>query len=199
MAKKNANNNNKEPESHWGNVAAGIIPFDKDDCQVLLQHRSQSVNEPGTWGIIGGAVSKNASLYGHGEQFEGIGVGEDKIKDAAIDEFKEEAGFCKPVKKMAKVALFENKNKTFQYHTYAVEIDEKIDPPTLHDDPYKYWESEGYKWVELNDLVSMAKEQISGKKDHNLHPNFANTIVKPEVQAELFKFHDTCTKKKKRT
>lgn len=38
----------------WGNAGAGVILFAKDTGRVLLALRSPYVNEPNTWGTIGG-------------------------------------------------------------------------------------------------------------------------------------------------
>lgn len=45
-----------EDERFWGNRGAGILLIAKDTGRLLLVLRSQEVNEPGTWGIPGGAI-----------------------------------------------------------------------------------------------------------------------------------------------
>jgi len=189
----------------WGNVGAGILPLSKKTCRVLIQHRSNHVNEPGTWGIIGGAVSKVSTLYGIGEVFEEIGVPEEKIREGMMDEFREETDFRGKVTPVSKFNVFEafdwDGEKVFEYHSYVGTIDDEFTPPTNKDDPYKFWEAEDYKWVDVKALLDSAGdeekfERIIGKRGSRLHPKFKESLLEGNVRRKLMEARENCLVKK---
>lgn len=59
----------------WGDQGAGVLPLAKSTGRILLSLRSPYVNEPNTWGIVGGAIDKN-----------------ENPKTAALRELQEELG-----------------------------------------------------------------------------------------------------------
>lgn len=157
---------------YWGKVGAGLLVFDRETCKVLVQHRSADVNEPNTWGIVGGAVSANRPEYGIGEQFKDIGVPEEDIRRAAVEEFKEETGFDGDVKIVSKFYKFEAPG--FEYHSYVAFVNRKFDPKNT-------WESQGYEWMDIDDLLNCASKQC----DKDLHPAFAQTLRIDSVKQDL--------------
>ena len=44
----------------WGKQGAGCIILAKDTGRICLPHRSQYVEQPGTWGTWGGAIDKHS-------------------------------------------------------------------------------------------------------------------------------------------
>src|SRR5437763_1629871 len=60
---------------YWGKAGAGVLLLCKETGRFLFMHRSEQVNEPGTYGLIGGAIDAD----------------EDPA-EAAVREAEEEAG-----------------------------------------------------------------------------------------------------------
>lgn len=46
----------KAQQKYWGTEGAGLLFVCQEDNTCLLLKRSHSVQEPGTWGIAGGAI-----------------------------------------------------------------------------------------------------------------------------------------------
>ena len=48
-------------EGFWGDMAAGILVFAQETKKFLILKRANWVNEPGTWGLAGGASQPGES------------------------------------------------------------------------------------------------------------------------------------------
>ena len=107
---------------YWGREGAGIL-F-RTATRVLLLHRSSRVNEPGTWGVVGGRVEE----------------GED-LKVAAHREALEELG---RVPSYHIVDKFVFKDEGFQYTTFIAQVDESV-PENWK--PRLNWENVDWAWV----------------------------------------------------
>jgi 8-oxo-dGTP pyrophosphatase MutT (NUDIX family) len=118
---------NDESGKFWGSQGAGAVFFAEDTGRFLLQHRSPYVNEPNTWGVIGGAID----------------AGEDP-KEAMIREVKEETGYSGP---MEAELLYTFQSGKFRYHNFLVTVPHEFEPK-------HGWESQGHVWATLNDLPS---------------------------------------------
>jgi len=114
-----------DQEPFWGSAGAGCVPYAIDTRRICIQHRSQAVNEPGTWGTWGGAID-------HGES----------ALQAVKRELIEEAGYRGAVK-YTKLSVF--KKGTFTYTNYLATVTKEFTP--RHS-----WESQGHRWVTLDDL-----------------------------------------------
>ena len=165
---------------YWGNVASGLLVFNKKNCKVLLQHRSPYVYEPNTWGMIGGAVSERKKHIDIGERFSDLGVDEEHILTSAIDEFVEETGYKGEVTSIRKYHVFKSPDGKFEYHSYLGFVDDEFEPEGN-------WEAQGYKWVDLEKLFQCAKKDSDcvfigiGK----LHPQFKKTLSIEETKKLL--------------
>lgn len=110
-------------DKYWGDRGAGVI-FQFEN-QILLGLRSKDVNEPNTWGIIGGMIEDGESP-----------------KQAAKREVREEASVYGnyPLK-----LLYIYKDKSFSYYDFLVIVKEKFVPKPSY-------EMVKFKWFELNNL-----------------------------------------------
>lgn len=113
------------PDKFWGSQGAGAIFMAEDTGRILLQHRSSYVNEPNTWGVIGGAIDS----------------GEDP-KEAMEREVQEETGYHGPMKSES---LYTFKSGKFRYHNFLVTVPHEFEPK-------HGWESQGHVWTTLDDL-----------------------------------------------
>ena len=52
---------NSKGDKFWGNLGAGVLVYNKTTKKFLISMRSSEVNEPNTFGIIGGKVDEDAS------------------------------------------------------------------------------------------------------------------------------------------
>jgi len=116
-----------DPERFWGTAGAGCIPYALDTGRICIQHRSGHVNEPGTWGTWGGAVDPGESAL-----------------EAVKRELIEEAGYRGRVK-FTKLSVF--KKGTFTFTNFLAKVPQEFEP--RHS-----WESQGHRWVTLDDLPS---------------------------------------------
>lgn len=111
----------------WGRAGAGAIVVAADTGRILLPHRSMSVEQPGTWGVWGGAIDS----------------GEDPAL-AAKREVQEEAG-ASVVSEMVPLYVFSKGD--FRYHNFLAVVPREFSPRLN-------WETQGYEWVEFGDWPS---------------------------------------------
>ena len=109
---------------YWGERAAGVLPLALDTKKFLFALRSGFVQEPGTWGLFGGAIDKN----------------ETPVK-AALREFQEEAQYHGKILKTYPLATF--KDKAFRYYTFIVVLPTEFKPHLNH-------ETDKFIWVEYD-------------------------------------------------
>lgn len=137
----------------WGSRGAGILFIDGDlsdpETRAFLTHRSAFVDEPGTWGIPGGAVKKGQDVYA-----------------AALDETTEEIGskFPKPPepsksKKGAHAKVVREvvyREPGFEYTTFVVQIPKSkaAFKVTLN------WENDDADWFLIRGLTEDENELL---------------------------------------
>ena len=115
-------------DDYWGNAAAGILPLAKTTGRLLLNHRSAAVNEPRTWGVWGGKLE-----------------GQESFRRAAIREFTEEAQYGGSLDLNL---LHTYQDGEFEYRTFLGVVDREF-TPSLD------WESDGFRWVEVEEMEAM--------------------------------------------
>ena len=109
-------------EGYWGQAAAGCIFIAKDTGRILLAHRSDSVDQPDTWGTWGGKID-----------------GDESPKDAIQREVEEETG----IEEFFKIhPLWVYKDGNFKYYNFLV-ITQFEFTPRLN------WENDDFGWVEF--------------------------------------------------
>jgi 8-oxo-dGTP pyrophosphatase MutT (NUDIX family) len=114
-----------ETGKFWGSQGAGAVFLAEDTGRILIQHRSAYVNEPNTWGVIGGAID----------------AGEDP-QEAMRREVQEETGYHGPMR-VEKLYVFQSGK--FRYTNFLVTVPHEFSP-------HHGWESQGHVWTTLDDL-----------------------------------------------
>lgn len=109
----------------WGTAGAGGLFYALDTGRVLVQKRSQYVNEPNTWGVWGGKID-----------------GDENPKSALQRELKEETGYSGPYD-LKPVYTF--KEGAFRYYNFLILVPEEFKP--RHS-----WESSDHVWTEIDGL-----------------------------------------------
>lgn len=110
----------------WGNKGAGIIPYCPKTKRFLLALRSQYVNEPGTWGLLGGKIDNDENPL-----------------DAAKRELSEEINYHGKLD-IKFLKLFQSGN--FKFHNFLGIVEEEFSPTELD------WETEKVQWFALNEF-----------------------------------------------
>jgi len=117
-------------KTFWGAQGAGVLPIAEDTGRLLIAHRSTHVNEPGTYGVWGGAIDP----------------GEDP-KEAARRELSEEAAYRGRIK-LIPAHVYTSPGGDFKYHNFIGIVESEFDPRLD-------WETQGYKWVTYIELLDM--------------------------------------------
>lgn len=107
---------------YWGREGAGCIFLAKNTGRILLAHRGEDVEQPGTWGTWGGKIDQGESP-----------------KDAVVREVEEETGFSGNYKIHP---LYVFKDGHFRYHNFLVVVPFEFTPKLN-------WENDDSKWVEF--------------------------------------------------
>jgi ADP-ribose pyrophosphatase YjhB (NUDIX family) len=115
----------------WGRQGAGML-FTTGE-RILLLRRSRHVEEPGTWGIAGGAV--RVDEYG----------GEEALIDAATNEVLEEQGSMPEDAQPVGSTVY--RESGFQYTTFIMRVPQAEHQPRLN------WESDRYGWFTEQELA----------------------------------------------
>lgn len=112
-------------ERFWGNQGAGVLLIARDTGRILLVLRSPDVNEPNTWGILGGAIDND-----------------ENPKQAVYREVSEEVGYTGNLNLQPSFVF---RSKSFKYHNFIGVVDSEFEP-TLD------WESSDAGWFPLKRL-----------------------------------------------
>lgn len=129
---------NTHGEKFWGNIAAGILPIAKDTGRILVNHRSEYVNEPNTWGVWGGALKQGESP-----------------RQGALTEFQEETEFNDDIQLIPSYVFKKERNGeiVFEYHNFIGLLDSEFEPSLD-------WESQGYKWLTYSELLELPNKHF---------------------------------------
>ena len=118
---------------HWGlHGAAGLLVTDRGRTGVLLQRRSTLVHHGGTWALVGGAIE----------------AGESPLEAALREAFEEEGldpSTVTPVR-----CLPGTSHPEWTYTYVLVEAERPADPVVSRGGG---WESDGARWVDLDDVA----------------------------------------------
>jgi 8-oxo-dGTP pyrophosphatase MutT (NUDIX family) len=137
---------NSHGAQFWGDRGAGILPLCVTTGRCLLAMRSQDVNEPGTWGLLGGKMDP----------------GDGTPEEAAMRELAEEAEYKGKVE-LVEAATFKHPSGHFTYHNFVGRVWEEF-VPVLN------WETEGTAWITLSELSRLRPKHfgLSYLLDHSL-------------------------------
>ncbi len=119
---------NDSNESFWGNTGSGILPFCNKTKRFLINHRSNYVNEPNTWGIWGGKIDDD-----------------ERPSEAALRELREECGYTGHIE-LIDAYVFRSSGGGFTFYNFIGIVDDEFIPQLD-------WESKGYEWIEYDDLL----------------------------------------------
>ncbi len=108
----------------FGEQAAGCIVLAKDTGRLMLVHRSKDVDQPFTWGNLGGAHKAS-----------------ERPVDAAQRELYEETGYTGQVQM---VPLYVFQKGDFRYSNFLALVPKEFTP-------HLGWEATDFKWVEYGD------------------------------------------------
>ena len=106
----------------WGKQGAGCLFLAKDTGRICIAHRSQAVEQPGTWGTWGGAIDS----------------GEDPAK-AVRREVEEEAGYTGQLN-LIPLFIFSHPSG-FKYYNFLALVDKEFIPITD-------WETQNSGWFD---------------------------------------------------
>lgn len=118
----------------WGRAGAGCIFIAKDTGRILLNHRSKYVEQPGTWGVWGGAIDSNESPI-----------------QAVKREAQEESGYTPDNSSIILIYVFHDQKSGFKYYNFIVLTPNEFKPNIPID---SQWETQGWEWVTFGDWPS---------------------------------------------
>lgn len=144
---------------YWGSKASGCLFICKKDRTILLFKRSMEVEQPGTWGLTGGAVPNESGMdegYMESEleweddtaqRFE---EPENEIfEDSAKQETREETGTFPSESEFITSTDFTDENFTFRTFIYNLTLEEKESwTPTIQ----LNWENDSFQWFQKDNL-----------------------------------------------
>lgn len=113
-----------EQTGFFGAQAAGCVPISKTTGRLMIVLRSKDVEEPYTWGNIGGAHKA-----------------EEPARTAAMRELHEETGYAGS---MSMVPLYRFQQGTFVYQNFLALVDDEFVPDLG-------WEADDHRWVDVHD------------------------------------------------
>lgn len=140
----------------WGKAAAGSIFLSQATGRLGIAHRSRAVEQPGTWGTVGGAIDP----------------GENPEK-AAIEEAREEVGHSpQPGDYLRQLDLFQS--GTFRYTTFLYVVGDEFNARLN-------WENQGFDWFEFGNWPKPLHFGLSG----TLSKPECIRIIEEEIQKYL--------------
>ena len=136
----------KNPE-YWGTAGAGIIPVAEDTGRFLIPRRSREVNEPGTWGTIGGKLDAIDADYDDEDWDEWADTKLEDPEDAALREFEEETCQCLALE-LVPLLVFQDAEVGFTYYNFLGLVKHEFDPCIN-------WETDEWVWLTLDQLLDL--------------------------------------------
>lgn len=128
---------NKAGLKFWGNLGVGILVVAKDTGRILVSLRSKYVNEPGTWGVLGGKVDNEDNL---------------NLEQEAKRELKEETRYSGKIK-IIPAYVFKAPGGGFEFHNFIGIVPTEFDP-------VPDWETERFEWLTLKELKILKKRHF---------------------------------------
>lgn len=108
----------------WGAQGAGCLVMARDTKRFLLMLRSADVEQPLTWGTLGGAIDRGESA-----------------KEGAIRELREESGYRGKITGLTQLYVF--RKDTFKYTNFLILVPKEFKPKVD-------WENIRGQWFDLN-------------------------------------------------
>ena len=141
----------KNATEYWGAKGSGYLFVCREDQTVLLFLRSMGVEQPGTWGVTGGAVKNDElddSFYSSVDSTE-VEIEEGQYESTAYDETTEETGGFPSSGEHLDHFDFVDGSFTFRTHVSDLTIEEKNEwtPQIILN-----WENDNFQWFPINSL-----------------------------------------------
>lgn len=127
----------------WGRAGAGILFVCESDETLMLVLRSQDVEQPGTWGIPGGACGEDG-FFDEGERSD---ISEEEAWRCAVKETKEELQYFP--KKWKVTGIVEYRKEDFVYRTFIVNVS-AAEKKNLSRKSRLNWENDALEWRKLS-------------------------------------------------
>lgn len=155
----------KISSTYYGKAGAGILIVCKEDNTCLLLKRSSSVEQPGTWGISGGAVSKDEGYYSNNDIKEDDSL---DFEDTAFRESNEElfSNGILDIRNIEKeyIATTEFMDGNFKYKTFIYNVTLAV-KKIITSNISLNWENNAAKWFSLSSLPSSLHFGVQFTKD----------------------------------
>ena len=154
--------------TYYGKGGAGLLLVCREDGTVLMLKRSRHVEQPMTWGIPGGALSKGEGWHSR-EDIGDSGFSAEDFSEAAFREADEElfssGGTSLDKSKMTLIGETEFRDGGFTYRTfvYDIPLEEK---KRITGNLSLNWENDKAKWYSLSDLPSNLHFGIKFTRDN---------------------------------
>jgi len=142
-------------KEYYGSLGAGILPICTTTNRILVGLRSSNVNSPNTWGTFGGKVEGD----------------DNNLKDVALREFQEEAGYSGPIKL---IPAYVFRDGEFTYHNF-IGLVEKEFTPSLD------WETDEAIWFTFEEVLNIPNKHFGLE----LLLNNSFNIIKKYVGVEI--------------
>lgn len=116
-----------EKTGFWGKQGAGALIMARTTGRLLLQLRSDYVEQPNTWGVWGGAIDEGLSP-----------------ESAMQQEIEQETGLKhNQIRETISLYIFRHPSG-FKYYNFLITVDDEFTPRPSKD---HNWESNGFRWV----------------------------------------------------
>lgn len=134
----------KNPE-YWGRAGAGVLPLAKSSGRLLVPFRSLDVNEPHTWGTVGGKLDSIDEHYDDEDDYDDYESELEEPEVAALREFWEET--CSSIEpKLIPLYIFEDED--FIYYNFLGLVPKEFTPCIN-------WETERWEWLTIDELLKL--------------------------------------------
>lgn len=134
----------------WGQAGAGILFVCPEDQTALLVLRSDAVEDPGQWGVPGGAVGQDG--FFEQDELEDPGFDDEDFFSAAKKEVLEEIGCFPSQYKISQTIDYKAGNFTYRTFILLVPLAEK---EKMTSDHQLNWENTKAKWHPLKDIADI--------------------------------------------
>ena len=154
--------------TYYGKGGAGLLLVCKEDGTVLLLKRSRSVEQPFTWGIPGGALSRGEGWHNNEDSESEEGIPDDEFSETAFREAEEElfsnSSISLDYSKLKFIGQTDFKDGSFTYRTlvYDITLSEK---KRISANLSLNWENDKAKWYSLSSLPSNLHFGVKFTKD----------------------------------
>lgn len=146
-----AEGRNPEPATFWGRAGAGVLFHCVTDDTYLLTLRSSEVEQPGTWGIPGGACGGD----GFYSDADGRAVPTNVARQCALRETEEELGYVPRRFSERKYIVYQK--GSFAYTTFVLDVTE-TQKRAMNEKMHLNWENDRVDWFALDDIQRLGDD-----------------------------------------